>query len=75
VLCALFLPFWLFCMASIGYAFFFTPYELLVLAMGIDAFFGDTAHGSWFMYTLAISIIFLSTYYIKPYFIFSTRHE
>jgi hypothetical protein len=67
VLGGLFLPLWLFVILICAYAFLFTPYELIPLAVLIDAEFGDAAQGVWYVYTLATVLVLVCSVYIKPY--------
>lgn len=66
VLIGLFLPLWAFACAAFVYALVYTPYEILILAMCIDAQFGDPQSGLWFLYTLTSSCILIVTVYLKP---------
>jgi hypothetical protein len=65
-LIALFLPVWAFGIAALMYALFYTPYEILILALCIDAQFGDPHQGFWFIYTTMSACILLSSIFIKP---------
>lgn len=67
VLAALFLPFWFFLLIACVYALLFTSYELLILAVLVDAQFGNREEGIWFIYTLATSIIVILSAYLKPH--------
>lgn len=64
---ALFLPFWYFVPLACVYAFVFSPYELLILGVLIDAEFGDPSLGMSYRYTLAITCIVLASFFLKPY--------
>jgi hypothetical protein len=66
ILIALFLPLWAFVIAASIYALLYTPYELLVLAVCIDAQFGDPSRGLWFLYTLCVAGVLLGSVFIKP---------
>lgn len=66
ILVALFLPLWAFIIGAFLYALIYTPYEILVLAVCVDAQFGDPGRGVWFLYTLSTSVILLATVFIKP---------
>lgn len=66
ILVALFLPVWAFVVGAILYALVYTPYEILILALCIDAQFGDPSRGLWFLYTLSTAVILLATVFIKP---------
>lgn len=72
VLVALFLPFWIFALLAFFYACVWTPYELLVIAVLIDAQFGNSELGISCMYTLVASIFFVAGTYIKPLLRFYT---
>jgi hypothetical protein len=63
----LFLPFWFFILSVFLYALFFTPYELLVLSVLIDAQFGNSTLFSGYAYTMVVGIAFLTTSTLKPY--------
>ena len=67
VLIALFLPFWAFVLAALVYALVWNAYELLVLALFIDAEFGDRSQSIWYLYTLSVACILTFTLYSKPY--------
>ena len=62
ILVALYLPFWCFAVLSFVYTCVWLPYELLILAVLIDAQFGSA-----YAYTLAISIFILASIYTKPF--------
>ena len=64
---ALFLPFWYFVPLASLYAFFFSPYELLIVAVLVDAGFGDEKTLMGYYYTLAVSFILILTTFMKPY--------
>lgn len=65
--CALFLPFWFFLPLAVAYALCFSAYELLIVAVFIDAQFGDTERSLWFLYTLSVAVILIVTTALKPY--------
>ncbi len=65
-LVALFLPLWVFVCFALLYAFVFAPYELLILAVCIDAQFGDTARGVWFVYTGIAALVTLAVMAARP---------
>ncbi len=67
ILIALFLPFWVFVVASCIYTFFFQSFELLIIAFCIDAQFGDQNQNIWYMYTLVTFCILACMLYIKPH--------
>lgn len=66
IVTALFLPLWVFALGAFVYALLYTPYEILILAVCVDAQFGDPSRGMWFLYTLSAAGIVLTTVYIKP---------
>jgi hypothetical protein len=66
VLVALFLPLWVFIVGTILYALMYVPYEILFLALCIDAQFGDPSRGLWFLYTLSTAVILVASVFIKP---------
>lgn len=67
ILVALYLPFWCFALMAFIYTCIWLPYELLVLAVLIDAQFGSTQLVHSYTYTLAISIFILASIYTKPF--------
>ncbi len=67
VLASLFLPFWFFILYACIYALIYGPLELLVLAVCIDAQFGDVKSGVWYQYTLAVVGILIISVSLKPY--------
>ncbi len=67
VLVGLFLPFWFFVPVAFIYALMFRPIEVLILAVCIDAQFGDVEGGIWYAYTLAGAGILIVTASMKPY--------
>lgn len=72
MLAALFLPFWVFALLAFFYACVWTPYELLAIAVLIDAQFGNPELGSAYIYTLVVSMFFVAGTYIKPLLRFYT---
>lgn len=64
---ALFFPWWVFACASLVYVLIFTSYELLALAVCIDAIFGDPNVGMWYVYTLTVSLLLVASSFVKPY--------
>ncbi len=66
ILVALFAPFWAFVILAFLYASVWTPYELLVLAVCIDAQFSN-ATVSVYWYTLTVSIFLIMSVYVKPF--------
>lgn len=68
---ALFSPFWVFAIFSFIYACIWTPYELLVLAVCIDAQFNNSTV-SVYLYTLTVSVFLIMSVYIKPFLRFYT---
>ncbi len=67
VIAGLFLPLPVFVAVAFVYTLFWQSYELCVLAVCIDAQFGDTNIGVWYVYTLATMLILLSVVYLRPY--------
>lgn len=68
ILATFFLPFWVFIVGTIMYGIFFAPYELLILAVCVDAVFGEQSSGNvWYLYTLSASIVVFCIACIKPY--------
>ncbi len=66
------LPFWYVVPFIFIYSFFFTPYELLILAVCIDAEFGNGETLSGYSYTLTVALAFVLTSFSKPYLRFYT---
>lgn len=65
-LIALFLPLWVFICVVPVYAFVFSPYELLILSVCIDAQFGDVGREVWYAYTAVVSFVTILTMSIRP---------
>ena len=65
-LIALFLPLWVFICVIPVYAFAFSPYELLVLAVCVDAQFGNVTQEVWYVYTTIVSLVTVLTMSIRP---------
>ena len=63
----LFLPFWYVVPCIFLYAFFFTPYELLILSVCVDAEFGNSETISGYSYTITVALAIILSSYIKPY--------
>lgn len=70
MLIGLFLPYWVFAILALVYACIWTPYELVILAVCIDAEFGRPELGIAYMYTLTVGILSILGIYIKPLFKF-----
>jgi predicted membrane protein len=62
---SLFTPFPLFLFASFLYMFVWTGYELLTIAVFIDAFFGITPTA--YLYTLTMSALIIGAELLRPY--------
>jgi hypothetical protein len=69
---ALFLPLWVFVCVALVYALVFSPYELLVLGVCIDAQFGDVARGVWYVYTGVTALLTMFTMGVRPFLRFYT---
>ncbi len=67
VLIGIFLPLWVFVCGACIYAFFYIPYELLIVSVFIDAQFGDAHTGVWFVYTLVVIALLSLSILSKPY--------
>jgi hypothetical protein len=73
MLSALFAPFWFFILYGVAYAFVVkNAYELVLVAVCVDAVFGESTQGFWCMYTCAASVIIIVTAFARPYFTFNT---
>lgn len=66
VIIALLSPLWVFIIAAFGYASIFGWYELLILAILIDARFGEAARGFSYVYTALAALIILSIRFVRP---------
>ena len=66
-LAALFLPFWIFVCLAFLYALVWIPYELLALALAVDAQFGDASMSIGYAYTLASALALVLAVYTRPY--------
>ena len=66
-LCALFLPVWAFILLAPLYAFVFSPYELLVLGVCIDAQFGEVGRGVWCLYTVITAGVTIFSMSVRPF--------
>lgn len=67
ILCALFLPFWIFVVLILLYTLLYNGYELIPISLAIDALFGEPGRGVWCMYTLATLSIVVIMVLIKPH--------
>jgi len=68
---ALFLPFWIFIIASTAYAFVYAPYEILILGLFVDALFGGSIQSAGYIYTLSSAILGAVVLLSKPFFSFT----
>lgn len=76
IFAALYLPFWIFMAAACAYALMVeSPYELLILAVCIDATYSDPARIVWYAYTLGVGILMVGTAMLRPYFSFYKTHD
>lgn len=66
---ALLAPLWCFAIAALLYAFFFSPYEPLIMAVLIDAQFGDTSRDFPFWYTASVCSSIVLAFMIRPFII------
>ena len=66
-LCGLFFPVWVFASVALLYAFIFSPYELLVLSVCIDAQFGEVPRTVWFLYTSITVVVTLCAMSARPF--------
>ncbi len=67
MLSALFLPIFAFGISMLVYALIFGPYELLILAVCVDAQFGDRSLSLWYSYTALTVLTSLCAIRIRPY--------
>lgn len=66
VVCTFVLPWWLAAVCFFAYALFFHSIPVLVLAAGVDAVFGITAHPYYTVVALgAVVMAFLATRYVR----------
>lgn len=63
---ALFFPLWAFSLAALVYAFAFSPYELLLIGVLIDAGFGSPG-GTSYGYTAVAAGACIIAAYLRPY--------
>ncbi len=63
---ALMTPIWVFGFLALFYVFFYGPYELLVLAVLIDARFGEVGRVFPYVYTALIAVIMGIVAIIRP---------
>ena len=68
LLSALFFPWWVFVCVAVVYAFIFSPFEILIIAVCIDVVFGDMTRGFWntYFYCMMAFIVVTLSLYIKP---------
>lgn len=66
---ALFFPLWVFVLTALLHAFVFSPYELLLIGVLIDAGFGNPGGGSYW-YTAAAAGVCITAAYLRPYLSF-----
>lgn len=59
------MPWWLFAIVAIGYCYRFTGYELIVLGVLIDAYYGHAFTIP--VYTLIAILAVFSTQYARPF--------
>lgn len=59
-------PFWLFILGAIGYIFFYTGIEIIILGAAIDAYFGFGS-GGLFLYTFGTTIGLITVQWAKPH--------
>ena len=64
--CALMMPVWVFGLLALGYVFFYGPYELLVLAVLIDARFGEIGRIFPYVYTALVAVIVCIVAVVRP---------
>ncbi len=64
---ATFAPTWVFVIASLLYALYFTAYELIILALCIDAYYGNlgTSFIPYYVLITSASLIFIE--WVKPH--------
>ncbi len=60
-------PFWVFAVLTFVYALMWQSYELLILALCVDALFGDRSTGIFYQYTLFVAMALVMLFFIKPY--------
>lgn len=66
VVVALMQPMWVFVAGALVYGYFFSPYEALVLAILIDAYFGESARTFAHVYTLWALVVLCGIKVIQP---------
>lgn len=67
LLTALYLPFWCFAILACIYTCVWLPYELLIIAVLVDAQFGSAPFATSYLYTLTTSIFIVTSIYAKPF--------
>jgi len=70
---ALFLPLWVFIVACFAYAFIYSPYEILIIGLLVDAQFGGEIQGAGYWYTLSSAVVGAAVFLLKPLFRFSEQ--
>lgn len=66
LLTALFLPLWAFLFVIVVYGFIYTPYELILIGVLIDAQFGGAGAHQEYLYTLATVVSAIILVVLKP---------
>lgn len=69
-------PFWFFVILAAAYALAVVdPYELLVLAVCLDAVYSDPTRPTWCAYTLSAGILIVAVTLLRPYLTFYKNHD
>jgi hypothetical protein len=63
---ALYAPLWAFLLVACIYSFVYTPYEILIIAVAVDAQFSDMSTFFPYMYTMCVAVLSISVTLIKP---------
>lgn len=64
---ATFVPTWVYVIAALVYALYFTAYELIILALCIDAYYGNFGISLVPYYVLATSVCLVCIEWVKPH--------
>lgn len=62
------MPLWFFLVCAACYALFFSPYEPFVIAVLIDAEFGEAARGFPYLYTALMLVVLVFVRTVRPRF-------
>lgn len=66
-LLSFFSPLGVFALAVFVYACFYEPYEMLIVSVCVDAFFGDANTDALYEYTFVTGCILLLAVFVRPH--------